>query len=61
MTKEQFNRIFNSLNYRMRNALNARCTRTAKARARDMARLAEEYDGTPYKETYEKLIEEYAL
>ena len=26
-----------------------------------MARLAEEYDGTPYKETYEKLIEEYAL
>lgn len=45
----------------MYSALTSHCPRTARARARDLARLTEEYSGTPYIDIYNKLLEEYNL
>lgn len=45
----------------MYSALTSHCPRTARARVRDLARLTEEYSGTPYIDIYNKLLEEYNL
>lgn len=61
MDEKYFNERYYSLQFRLENALKAHCIRTARARIREMARLIEEYNETPYNETYDKLIKEYNL
>lgn len=46
---------------RLENAISHLCPLTAKARCRDIARLKQEYDGTPIKATTLELEAEYGL
>lgn len=59
MTKEYYTDYHRSLCERMRNARDHHCPLTAMARLRDMARLENEYSGTPYGECLERLKEQY--
>lgn len=61
MTVEDYNNRLSFLKLRLDNAIKAHCHRTARARIRDIARLAEDYNATPYGETYDKLKIKYNL
>ena len=61
MTEKDFLIRRANLNSRLYAALNAHCKLTAKARIREISRLTEEFNGTPYEYTYNNLIAEYGL
>lgn len=61
MTRQEYEERKNNIMIWMYSALTSHCPRTARARARDLARLTEEYSGTPYIDIYNKLLEEYNL
>lgn len=61
MKENEFIERVSSLRYRLESALSVRCHLVAKAKIRDIARLTEEYDGTPYDETCRKLMKECGL
>lgn len=50
-----------SLVARLRNAATNHCTRTAKARIRDIAKIYDEQNICSYQEKYNELIEKYGL
>lgn len=50
-----------SLLRRLTNAVQHHCKRTARARARDIAKIYEEQKICSYEEKYNKLIEKYKL
>ena len=61
MTHQEYEERRRNILVWLYSAIKSHCPRTARARVRDIARLTEEYSGTPYINTYNKLLEEYNL
>lgn len=56
--KEYQERLCNLMNW-LSVSIKAKCHLTAKARMRDIAKLKQEYDSTPWKDTYCQFLKEH--
>ncbi len=61
MTEDIYKQKKEIIMLRFYSAMKAKCKRTAKARARDYAKLEAEYNGLDYEQIYNYLLQEQGL